>query len=222
MPSSRSSKKPWWLWAGIGGIIVIALGIAIWSSSSSDPAVSEGTVAAGNPGSSSAAETQPVTVDGTALPVPPPVRCGSCRRADAADASRLLIRRLAHRHHPRGGRAKMVVFLAHWCPHCNNEIPVLQSWAAAGGVPPDLDIIGVSTAVSAQRENYPPSEWLQAKQWTWPVLADSAASDAAAAYGVAGFPTFAIVGADGQVKVRSSGELSVEQLDALVNQAVAA
>ena len=221
MPSSRSSKKPWWLWAGIGGIIVIALGIAIWSSNSSDPAVSEGTVAAGNPGSSSAAETQPVTIDGSALPVPPPSGADPAvgqtpptLHGFSFDGSPIDI--------TPGGRAKMVVFLAHWCPHCNNEIPVLQSWAAAGGVPPDLDIIGVSTAVSAQRENYPPSEWLKAKQWTWPVLADSAASDAAAAYGVAGFPTFAIVGADGQVKVRSSGELSVEQLDALVNQAVAA
>lgn len=93
------------------------------------------------------------------------------------------------------GRAKMVVFLAHWCPHCNREVPVLQSWAAADGVPGDLDIIGVSTAVNARRDNYPPSRWIVDKGWTWPVLADSANSDAATAYGVSAFPTFVIVGA---------------------------
>jgi thiol-disulfide isomerase/thioredoxin len=118
------------------------------------------------------------------------------------------------------GRPKMLVFLAHWCPHCNREIPVLQSWAAAGGVPAGLDIVGVSTAVDPQRDNYPPSKWVDDKAWTWPVLADSAASDAAAAYGVAAFPTFVIVGADGTVKVRSSGELPVADLDAIVRQAI--
>lgn len=216
---SRSSKKPWWLWAGIAGFIVVALGIAIWSSKGSDTAVSQGTTATDN-SSSSAAETQPVTVDGAALPTPPdsgvdpaigltpPTLQGFTFDGSPIDIT-------------PGGRAKMVVFLAHWCPHCNREIPVLQQWAASGGVPADLDIIGVSTAVSSQRDNYPPSEWLKAKDWAWPAMADSVNSDAAQAYGVAGFPTFAIIGADGKVKVRSSGELTVDQLDALVKQAVA-
>jgi hypothetical protein len=99
---------------------------------------------------------------------------------------------------------------------------VLQAWAAAGGVPADLDIIGVSTSVTNQRDNYPPSKWLASMAWTWPALADSANSDAARAYGVSGFPTFVIVGADGKVKVRSSGELPVADLDALVKQALTA
>ena len=52
-------------------------------------------------------------------------------------------------------------------------------------------------------------------------MADSAAADAERAYGVAGFPTFVIVGADGKVKARSSGELPLADLDALVKQALA-
>ena len=47
-------------------------------------------------------------------------------------------------------------------------------------------------------------------------MADSANSDAALAYGVGGFPSFVIVGADGTVEVRSSGEPPVADLDALV------
>ncbi len=60
-----------------------------------------------------------------------------------------------------------------------------------------------------------------AKEWAWSVMADSVNSDAATAYGVGAFPTFVIVGADGTVKVRSSGELPAADLDALAKQALA-
>lgn len=116
------------------------------------------------------------------------------------------------------GRATLVVFLAHWCPHCNDEIPRLLEWRDAGGVPDDLDVIGVSTAISADRPNFPPGEWLQEKGWEWPVLADDIPTEedmaptAATAYGVDGFPYFALLDAEGRVVVRDSGELSVEQL----------
>lgn len=200
-------------------VVAIALGIAVWSTSGSDTTVSQGTTAVDN-SRSSAAESQPVTVDGAALPPPP--------ETGADSAIGLTVPTLQGFHFDGsplditpGGRAKMIVFLAHWCSHCNAEIPVLRAWAEAGGVPADLDIIGVSTAVSVQRENYPPSEWVVAKEWAWPVMADSVNSDAAIAYGVGGFPTFVIVGADGTVKVRSSGELPAADLDALAKQALA-
>jgi thiol-disulfide isomerase/thioredoxin len=119
-----------------------------------------------------------------------------------------------------GGTAKMVVFLAHWCPHCNREIPVIEQWAAAGRVPQGLDIIGISTAVTNQRDNYPPSEWLQRMNWTSPVMADSANGDAARAWGVGGFPTIVIVGTDGTVKMRFSGEMTLEEMDTFVRQAL--
>ncbi len=121
----------------------------------------------------SVGETRPVTVDGTPLPAPPesgadtaigltpPTLHGSTFTGAPIDIV------------PGGGRAKMVVFLAHWCPHCNNEIPVIQRWAATGGQPDNLDIVGVSTSADVQRENYPPSKWIVDKKWTWPVLADS-------------------------------------------------
>jgi cytochrome c biogenesis protein CcmG/thiol:disulfide interchange protein DsbE len=218
MATSTSSKKPLWMWGGVAGLIALALGVAVWSTRSTDATVSQGTAAVDG-GTSSAAETQPVTVEGATLPVPPEtgddpalgMRAPTLRGFDFDGAPFDTA---------ATGRPKMLVFLAHWCPHCNREIPVLQSWAAAGGVPTGLDIVGVSTAVNAQRDNYPPSKWVVDKAWTWPVLADSAASDAAVAYGVAAFPTFVVVGADGTVKVRSSGELPVADLDAIVRQAI--
>jgi thiol-disulfide isomerase/thioredoxin len=115
----------------------------------------------------------------------------------------------------------MVVFLAHWCPHCNAEIPRLIEWQQSGAVPSDLRVIGVSTGVASDRPNYPPSDWVVAKQWPWAVMADSAAQDAAIAYGVSGYPFFAIVGADGTIKVRASGELEIDALNQIVTDALA-
>jgi len=39
------------------------------------------------------------------------------------------------------------VFLAHWCPHCNREIPELNAWRDSGEVPADLQVVAVTTAV---------------------------------------------------------------------------
>ena len=219
-PAPPPPKKPLWLWAAIGAIVVIALGIAVWSTRGSDAKVSVGTIGTDN-SSSSAAETQPVTTVGNPLPkqthsgvddtpigLTPPTVKGFTFAGSPIDIV-------------PGGRAKMVVFLAHWCPHCNREIPVIEGWAAAGGVPANLDIIGVSTGVSAQADNYPPSQWIAKMGWKWPVMADSPNNEAALAYGLGGYPTFVIVGADGKVKVRNSGELPQADLDAMVKQALA-
>lgn len=116
----------------------------------------------------------------------------------------------------------MVVFLAHWCPHCNNEIPVLQEWEAEGGIPEGLQIVGVSTAVAADRPNYPPGEWLVEKGWEWPVLADDGELTAANAYGLTAFPFLTFIDADGNVTARASGELPITELQALADATVAA
>ena len=218
-PPPPPAKKSIWLWVAIGAVIAIALGIAVWSTTGNDPKVSVGTTGTDN-SSSSAAETQPVTVVGTALAPPPQSGADT-----AIGTTPPILKGFTFAGAPiditPGGRAKMVVFLAHWCPHCNREIPVIEAWAAGGGLPANLDIIGVSTGVAADRDNYPPSAWIVKMAWKWPVMADSAQSDAALAYGVAGYPTFAIVGADGKVKVRNSGELPVADLDAMVKKALA-
>ena len=114
----------------------------------------------------------------------------------------------------------MVVFLAHWCPHCNREVPVLRQWFDSGAVPANLRVIGVSTAVRSGQDHYPPSQWIQQVSWPWPAMADSQNSDAAAAFGVTGFPYFAIIGQDGTVKVRNSGELPISELALMVNRAL--
>lgn len=122
---------------------------------------------------------------------------------------------------PGQGGPMMVVFLAHWCPHCNAEIPVLNEWRDSGAIPADLRVVGVSTSVTDQRPNFPPAQWLADRAWTWPALADDETSSALAAYGGTGFPYFVVIGADGTVRARNAGELPIDQLTALVATALA-
>jgi thiol-disulfide isomerase/thioredoxin len=121
----------------------------------------------------------------------------------------------------------MVVLLAHWCPHCNAEIPVLNEWRDSGGVPDGLNIVGVSTGASPDLPNYPPDEWLVDMDWQWPVLADDvppsdgAPPPAMAAYGGTSYPTLVFVDSDGTVVERVSGELPIDELAPIVDDLVA-
>ncbi|MBI5087347.1 MAG: TlpA family protein disulfide reductase, partial [Actinobacteria bacterium] len=115
----------------------------------------------------------------------------------------------------------MVVVLAHWCPHCNDELPELVAWKASGEVPPELQVVGITTNTNAQAPNYPPSQWIEDKGWTWPVMADDENSDAAIALGVSSFPFTAIVGTDGKVLARWAGELGQAGIADRVAEALA-
>jgi cytochrome c biogenesis protein CcmG, thiol:disulfide interchange protein DsbE len=115
----------------------------------------------------------------------------------------------------------MIVFLAHWCPHCNAEIPVLQEWEASGAIPDDLSVVGVSTSVREDAPNYPPDQWITDVGWTWPVLADDAESTFAETYDVSGFPFIVFVDEAGEVTATTTGEQPIEALQALADDAVA-
>ena len=112
------------------------------------------------------------------------------------------------------GRPKLIMLLAHWCPHCQAEVPVVQAWLEANGFPEGVDLYSVSTSVDETQPNFPASEWLEREGWTVPVLRDDAASSVAAAFGVNGFPFFAFVDANGEVVERTSGELPIETIEA--------
>jgi thiol-disulfide isomerase/thioredoxin len=112
----------------------------------------------------------------------------------------------------------MLVFVAHWCPHCQAEVPRLVDWHAAGDTPEGLDVIGVSTAVDDSRDNYPPSDWLAEEGWPWPVLADDENSSVLQSYGFGPFPAFVLLNPDGTVALRFTGEVSMEDLDQVLNQ----
>lgn len=122
---------------------------------------------------------------------------------------------------PANRGSTLVVLLAHWCPHCNREVPVLNEWRDSGNVPDDLNVVGVSTGIRPEQVNYPPDEWLTAMDWTWPVLADTDVSTALRAYGGTTFPTMVLIGSDGRVLARFSGEFPVDVIQQIVDDGLA-
>ncbi len=112
------------------------------------------------------------------------------------------------------GRMKVVLFLAHWCPHCQTEVPAVQDWIDGGGKPDNVDLYGVATAIDEEASNYPPDAWLEREGWTSPVLVDTN-DTVLRAFGLTGFPTWVFINADGAVALRIGGAIGAEQLTAL-------
>lgn len=117
------------------------------------------------------------------------------------------------------GTSKIIMFLAHWCPHCQREVPTIMKWLKENGDPQGVRLYSVATGTVANRPNYPPSVWLEREGWTVPVLADDTATNAAQAFGLNVFPFFVAVDANGKVVARASGELTINQLEELVASA---
>lgn len=119
---------------------------------------------------------------------------------------------------PADGTPKVIVFLAHWCPHCQAEVPLLQDYIDQGRLPDGVEMVAVSTAVSSDRPNYPPSRWLAREGWQPAVLLDDESGSAATAFGLPGFPYFVMVDGAGRVVQRGSGEVPIEEFDAAVQR----
>lgn len=111
------------------------------------------------------------------------------------------------------GRAKAIVLLAHWCPHCQNEVPAVQAWLETGGSVEGVDMYSIATATDTSRDNYPPSEWLDREGWTVPVIRDDSNNSVHTAYGSGGFPFWVFVNSDGTVAARISGSTAIEDLE---------
>jgi thiol-disulfide isomerase/thioredoxin len=121
---------------------------------------------------------------------------------------------------PGGGTPKLVVFVAHWCPHCQREVPLLVNWMSSGQKPANLDVVAVSTANDLSDVNSPASDWLKRENWPTPVMADSSDNTAANAYGLPGYPYLVMLDGNGKVTARTSGELTVDELNTFVNGAL--
>ena len=172
------------------------------------------------PGGVAAAEFQEVTSTGEKLaPLPESGTDPAVGKAAPTLTGYDLAGRPAKVDPGSDGKATMLVFLAHWCQFCNREIPVLNKWKEQGLVPPNLRVVGVTTGSREDQANWPPSKWLIANKWSFDQFADSKEQDAAAAYGVGGYPFIVFVDATGNVTSSSSGEVPVEDLTKAANAA---
>lgn len=217
-----------WLWIALG-LVVAVVGVVVLVTTGDDDKASGPSASVDDTGLDALPDSQPVTITGDPLPT---LVADTPADDEAVGTAAPVLEGLNFQGKEivvdpaTTGRAVMVVFLAHWCQHCNAEMPLLLDWKQTGGVPDELDVIGVATAVSPSAPNYPPAEWFNTKGWQWPVLVDDSPGDgnagaAAQAYGAPGWPYFVIVGADGLVKARHSGEISLNDLETLVDGALA-
>ena len=113
------------------------------------------------------------------------------------------------------GAPQIVAVVAHWCSHCQAEVPRIVAWLRDNSLPGGVTITTLSTSIDPARPNYPPSSWLAREGWTAPVLTDDAASSGLAALGIPSFPGFVFVHGDGTVAGRMVGELDPDQLAAI-------
>jgi thiol-disulfide isomerase/thioredoxin len=114
------------------------------------------------------------------------------------------------------GKAKLVGFFAHWCPHCQAELPRVADWLAENSLPNNVEIVVVSSAVDPGRANYPPSAWFDREAWPLNVSVDSVNSGIAEAYGLSAYPFWVVIDGNGHVLARTADELTTAQFADLV------
>lgn len=208
--NSTGSNKTVWLIGGIVAAVAIAAVIAIASTSSDS----------GQDLAQGIDEFHSVDVSGDALPE---------YSADADDGAVGMTAPIltgqgftGNKITTTAGAPTLLVFLAHWCPHCQYEVPLLVQWERDGLVPAGVDVIAVATSTDPAAPNYPPSEWLAREEWPplWPVMTDSGEKTAATAFGLTSFPFFVLVDASGKVAMRVSGRIEMPALTERINQAL--
>ncbi|MFM7526477.1 MAG: TlpA family protein disulfide reductase [Actinomycetota bacterium] len=194
---------------GVVAVLAAIFGVVAFTASSDDDASVEG-----------ASEFQNVVVTGEALP-----EFGKGETDPAIGMTAPVLEGfgfLGNEVTTTPGNPMLLVFLAHWCPHCQAEVPVLVKWSQSGLVPEGLDVIAITTGSDETAPNFPPSVWLANEKWPelWPVLVDNKDQTAGNAFGLAGYPYMTLIGADGKVLWRNSGEISAEALTDAVNAAL--
>ena len=204
--NSSGSNNTFWLIGGIVAAIAVMAIVAIASQSGTDEVVQ------------GVDEFHAVAVSGDVLPV---YAEGTADKAVGMTAPVLTGAGFTgNKIVTTPGAPTLLVFLAHWCPHCQREVPLLVQWNRDGLVPSGVDVIAVATSSDPASPNFPPSEWLAREEFPalWPVMADSGEKTAANAMGVSGFPFFVLLDSSGKVAFRGSGEIEMKVLTEIINK----
>lgn len=116
------------------------------------------------------------------------------------------------------GQLKAVAFLAHWCPHCQKEVPEAVELIEKGNWPSNVAFYAVATGTDEGQPNYPPSEWMASEGLPARVMVDDENDSAAQAYGLPGFPYWVFLDGDNKVVARVSGEIGQEGLQQYLDE----
>jgi thiol-disulfide isomerase/thioredoxin len=184
----------------IGAVVVLVI-VAIAAVALTGMKSSSGNKAAGG-----VAQTRPATVTGTRLPQ---FQSTTNDVAVGKVAPTLTGTNFAGQPVTIGkdGHPKAVVFVAHWCPHCQAEVPRIAAYLQSAGLPKNVELYFVPTNTNPNYPNYPPSAWLQRDGVeSVPTLVDSSKGDAYNAFGGTSFPYFVLLDQNNKVLARLAGE----------------
>lgn len=120
---------------------------------------------------------------------------------------------------PSDGKPKIIMVAAHWCPHCQAEIPRIQQWLDDAGMPADVELVTIATSNNPANPNFPAADWLRREKWSVPTIVDDKQNQASAGLGVSAFPFFIVTNGQGKVIYRTSGEITQTQWDSLLTAA---
>ena len=205
---TAAGPKPWWQSPAALVIALIAAAVAV---AMIIAAVSGGPGESDKPAIS--AETGFAEIIGDALPplAEPDAAVGSTM--PIIEATSLAGDPVSYK--PTDGVARVIGFFAHWCPHCQAELPRTSSWIADNPTE-GVEFVAVSTAVDDTRDNYPPSAWFEREGWPGEIAVDSPTGALSAGFGLTSFPFWVAVDADGTIVSRSAGELDDARFAKLV------
>lgn len=199
---ARRSSSTFLIGGAIAGVVIVAAIVAAYIASSSPDRVAEPARApvavAGEP---LPALVDPSTDPAVGLQVPSLTGVG-------LDGQPITI--------GPGDGPMVIVILAHWCSHCQAELPVLVDILERDGLPEGVTVVGLSTGIDAVRPNYPPSTWLEREGWRQPTLIDDVDSSALQALGINTFPGFVVVDRQGVVVERLTGEIAADRFTAIL------
>ncbi len=114
----------------------------------------------------------------------------------------------------------MIAFYAHWCPHCQAELPQVSDGLNRNPLPDAVDFIAVSTFEDANRGNHPPAAWFRREEWRLPTISDTRGSAVAEVFGVQSVPFLVLVDIEGNVAARVPGSLGPNSLHLLATQLI--
>jgi thiol-disulfide isomerase/thioredoxin len=118
---------------------------------------------------------------------------------------------------PNDGIARVWLAWAHWCPHCQAELPELATWYEENADRyPGIELVTVSTSIDESRDN-PLLPYLEESAFPFPVIIDEDGTQGSH-LGATVFPFWVVTDGDGAVLVRLGGELDISQVDAIFTQ----
>ncbi len=113
---------------------------------------------------------------------------------------------------PADGVARVYMVWAHWCPFCQQELPLMAQWHAANASTlAGFELISVTTAIDDAAAN-PLVPYLDTSGFPFPVLVDED-GELARQLGVNAFPFWVFTAPDGTVVGRAAGLIETEDLE---------